>query len=122
MPGGTPTWRSSTLAPSSAGSSRRARPGQREAPTLIGRRGPAESLLSGSRDVDATHAADLVDPHQVVEQPLGNRLGVETILEHAIGVRNGEHRQAVRLILVADRGLQGIWHVVIAIPGNQNEL
>jgi len=41
--------------------------------------------LFRSRNVESPRAADLVDPHQVVEQPFGDFLCIETILEQRLG-------------------------------------
>ena len=61
----------------------------------------AELPRAYSGNVDSTRAAEIIDRDQLIEQPLGDLLGIETILEHAIRIRDGDHGQAVRLILAA---------------------
>ena len=62
-------------------------------------------LLFGSRHVESPRAAEVIDPHQVLKQPLGDLFGIEAILEHAIGTRDGDDGQTIRLILAADHSL-----------------
>jgi hypothetical protein len=80
------------------------------------------SLSSGSRNIKPAGAADFVDPQKVVEQALGDFLGIATIPEHAIGVADSNNGQTTRLILGPDRRLQGIWNVIVPVPSDQHEL
>src|SRR5262249_1887763 len=55
---------------------------------------PGASRTPSSGDVQATDAADFVDPSQVVEQPFGDPFGVEMVPQHTIGIGEGDDRQA----------------------------
>jgi len=59
-------------------------------------------LLFWSRNVKTPSAANLIDPHQVVERPRGDFLGIETVLEHAIRVRDRDDGEALRKVLALD--------------------
>jgi hypothetical protein len=59
-----------------------------------------KSVRSGN--VKSPRAADLIDSYQVFEQLHGHFLGINTILEHAILVRDGDDGQATRLVFFPD--------------------
>jgi hypothetical protein len=61
-----------------------------------------------SGHVQATRPTEVINRDQFLKQSLRNFLGVIQVLEHAVWIRDGNYRQAVRLILVADDRFQRV--------------
>ncbi len=74
-----------------------------------------------SRNVQPPRAADLVDPHQVIEDLLGGSLSVVPLTQHSRDVGKRDDRQAVRLILAADHHLKRVRAIGIPIPCDQDK-
>ncbi len=79
-------------------------------------------LFSRSWNIEPPRAPELINPDQIIEKPLCDNLSMHAVSKYTIGVRNRDHGQAFRTILVPDDGLQGFWPVIISVTGHQNEL
>ena len=78
------------LPPASSGIASSCTGGKALCPALPCRHG--RECRAGSRRIEAARTTELIDPHQVIEDPLCDTLGIEAITSEALEIRKSDHR------------------------------
>jgi len=109
----------------------RAFPFRWDGPVLIGRTAIGRTTIRVlqvrfppdlSWNVDGAGSSVVLNAHQIVEESLRDQIGVASIFQDAIRIREGEDGKAIRPVQASDGRLQGLGALGVPVAGDQDDL